>query len=331
MTNLADKNQFIKIAEDLYDEVFFGALHRDTDNEDTNNVISRSVDIGDVVNVINKYDSHFGDNRYDINLVLDRTKAQYAKHCLKKLVYTNDINQLNISLEPDDFYTVEISNANDFKMQYQDAEDQYAKENKKRFFRKNEAEKTYSELYDEFHKHEDFLKSHVNAHFDIKFYYRKSLYTAFSNYIDKYNSIKGSTSLTFKELWDYSQFLRWAEKVVFYDNSISNYIFSDSKMDTKTSRLFSVQKDNLMIIFELSQVKDDFRRNQTIDEIKIEVKEEFGKHLVSHFDVIDGDCYYSDDSDLYLMNTINMCLINAVTKSFKDIISRIIRKSFINI
>ena len=152
---------------------------------------------------------------------------------------------------------------------------------------------------------------------------------------DIIDEISKLNSIPFDDLWDYAQLLRWAEKVLFYKNDIVNYIYSDSELHSDENRNFMIQTDDYIIIFNLEKqevsVLDTFSNNEFIDVIKIEIRRKFGKELTNTFIIIDRNVKYEDDSDLYLINTINLLLREAIVTSFTQIKDMIINKSFIKL
>ena len=52
------------------------------------------------------------------------------------------------------------------------------------------------------------------------------------------------TTLSFLQLWDFCQFVRYAEKVLFFNNDIYSTIFVDSKLEDLDSRKFMVRSED---------------------------------------------------------------------------------------
>lgn len=317
MKNLSDSNQFIRIAENIYDDIIFDNGEWKNDHEDT---ISKTVPAKDIYN--------FKSSVSAINDKLREIRDSFETECIRKIPGFFDIDcGLLGKFRKGTNYTVTYTgkyNGVDFIEACEKAIREWKKVGNKKPNKKwvTLREDFTSNLYPD----EEFF-SDVPRELVLEFNYNKKLYKDCQEYLNLYNHIKESKNLSFKELYDYSQFLRWAGKAILYNNSDTNYIFSDQNLDTTMSRLLCIQKENLLIVLDLSTTRDSLS-NEYIDEIKIDVKKGYGKESEFHFVVIDQDCHYKDDSDLYLMNSINQITVKAVSKSFEEIIKSIINQTF---
>lgn len=128
-------------------------------------------------------------------------------------------------------------------------------------------------------------------------------------------------SLTFDQLWKFCQFVRYAEKVIFYKNDTNCKLYVDSKLDEKYKMKFSLNLfDDVSSIFELERIKE---RDKYLEVINITINREYGKQMMDRFVIVDRDVKYNDSSDILLMNTINRELRQSVIDTFLCIINDI--------
>lgn len=145
-------------------------------------------------------------------------------------------------------------------------------------------------------------------------------------------NITDAPSISFKNLWMFCQFVRYAEKVYFYNNDISNKLYVDSAMEDPSSRVFMInEKDKYKIVFALEkQTKPGNNANENFEVIKMVVSRFYGKKMVNQFIIVDGNIKYNDISDSYLINNINKILSKSITKVLTDI-SNLIIKDYLHI
>ena len=151
---------------------------------------------------------------------------------------------------------------------------------------------------------------------------RSEIRKEIKEFIDK----NTSEPLSFKFLWQYCQFVRWAEKTVFYKNTTDNKLFVDSAMMDLDKRNFVLSYgDDILIQFSLEKQKDPVLKYSTFDipdptedrsvyyhVIKINVVRKYGKMMNNKYTIIDSRVNYEDSSDITLMDTINKLLCEAV-------------------
>ena len=137
--------------------------------------------------------------------------------------------------------------------------------------------------------------------------------------------MEDANALPFNTLWLYCQFIRFAEKVLFRNNNPKNSLYVDSDMKDYEERRFQLSGDNFTAIFILSRKNIDGKTSKIID---LTIKRTFGKEMVNQFIIVDSEVKYNDDSDIYLMNTINQILKNEVATSFYHIINNIFSKVY---
>ena len=119
----------------------------------------------------------------------------------------------------------------------------------------------------------------------------------------------------------FCQFVRYAEKVIFYKNDTNCKLYVDSKLDEKYKMKFSLNLfDDVSSIFELERIKE---RDKYLEVINITINREYGKQMMDRFVIVDRDVKYNDSSDILLMNTINRELRQSVIDTFLCIINDI--------
>ena len=131
--------------------------------------------------------------------------------------------------------------------------------------------------------------------------------------------------LSFKSLWNFVQFVRYAEKTIFYKNIPENSLYVDSDLNEVSSRMFKISSDNYDIKFKLEKVKDDVN-NKKYSIINIHVQRLYGKKMQNIFTIVDKDVDFQDISDLYLMNTLNIILYKEMMFEIRSIFSKLLRE-----
>lgn len=165
-----------------------------------------------------------------------------------------------------------------------------------------------------------------------------SLYINIQDFISDTLHENSDTPLSFRTIWEFCDFVRWAEKALFYDNSLSNRVIVDSVMgagiindDPKIIVFQSVLSSTVTIRLELTKKKIiqqsvldlDNAKDNTSHIITIEVVRHFGKSMKSKYVVVDENVNYKDLSDIYLMNTINKIVKECIINVFREIIFQI--------
>lgn len=153
----------------------------------------------------------------------------------------------------------------------------------------------------------------------------------------KYNDIKkqidykiayinSEDSVSFFILWQFCQFIRWCDKVFFFQNTETDYIVVDSDIYSTEERNFVIQnKPNYIIYFKLSinTINGKFDTKNSIKVIELKIDRLYGKKLSTKFIIVDSKVEYRDDSDLYLINSINAilkkCITNRLTEAYKQL------------
>ena len=124
--------------------------------------------------------------------------------------------------------------------------------------------------------------------------------------------------LYFNNLWQFCQFIRWAEKVVFYRNEAINRLYVDSAIDDVDCRLIVYSEEDIQIKIKMEKVPNPAYIPNTLSDIlsmnknvqqyfksmKIVVERNYGKEMTNKFTIIDNDTEFDDFSDKMLYETI---------------------------
>ena len=147
------------------------------------------------------------------------------------------------------------------------------------------------------------------------------------------------TPVQFNIIWEFCQFVRWAEKAVFYENDLNNRVIVDSGMtagitnndprvivfqsqSTSTTIKLELKKEKLLqtredSVFDLNTMETVPNRSHIIT---LEVIRNFGKKMKSKYIIVDGQVKYNDLSDIYLMNTVNRIIKDGIVDVFREIL-----------
>lgn len=136
--------------------------------------------------------------------------------------------------------------------------------------------------------------------------------------------------ISFENLCNFCDFIRVAEKIVFYKNTADMTLFVDSAVSDKEKKLVLHDKD-VTISLQLHQEDIGLNRNSIFGSkednkaniIRINVDRAYGKNLQNKFFVVDTIAEYNDDSDVFLINSINILLKRHIKETFLYIIHKI--------
>ena len=152
-----------------------------------------------------------------------------------------------------------------------------------------------------------------------------------------YNSLV-INPLIFSNMWQFCQFIRWAEKVVFYKNITERKIYVDSAIDDYDCRLLIYSEEDFQVKFKLEKVNNPAYTPNTLSDIlfiksdtpqyfksmKIVVERKYGKCMTNHFTIIDDNKDFEKDMSNYLLyktidRKISVEMINII-KEIYDLI-----------
>ncbi len=140
--------------------------------------------------------------------------------------------------------------------------------------------------------------------------------------------------LSFVMLWEYSEFIRWCEKMFLYENNPSQTIYSDTPIDSIDTRTLVINKIGFSIIINLkmSQRADfDNKSDKLIfHEIEeINIKRNYGKELMNKFRIIDDNVKFNDESDKLLLDLVTEIIFDDIGDNFLSIIKNIDSSVFV--
>ena len=132
--------------------------------------------------------------------------------------------------------------------------------------------------------------------------------------------------LSFNSLWQFLQFVRYAEKAIFYINDPDSCaLYVDSDINEVKLRLFKITTTESEIKFKLERVKDEVN-DKRYSIITIHVERFHGKKMQNIFTIVDQDVDFQDISDLYLMNTLNIILYKNMMEVIRNIFDKLLEE-----
>ena len=152
-------------------------------------------------------------------------------------------------------------------------------------------------------------------------------------------------NISFSILWKYCQFIRWVEKTCFYKNDLTKTVICDSPMysdgTSEDERKLIIQSSDVIIKLSLKKTRNDqspsiLDINNTnaysiyFKIINIDIKRKYGKMLNNKFTVVDGQTTIRDNSDEYLIRTVNKIVKDSIINHFLSIMSFIQNKLYLD-
>lgn len=125
---------------------------------------------------------------------------------------------------------------------------------------------------------------------------------------------------SFEQMWYFAQFVRYAEKTVFYNNDTDKPLFVDSALDEDHERIFVIKKDEYELRFKLQWIYDSTLK-QMIKVVNIKVSRSYGKEMTNEYVIVDGKLKLNDVSDFLLMNMINDILFDCTLDTYKQVMN----------
>lgn len=140
-------------------------------------------------------------------------------------------------------------------------------------------------------------------------------------------------------LWEYSEFIRWCEKMLLYNNDQANIIYSDASIDSIDDQTnlddrtitFNIPKYNIIASLKLSKIADF---DSTTDSLKfrkttkIVVDRKYGRGIVSKFILIDDKPKFNNDSDKMLFDIVLEVINSNIRNHYTEMIHKIINGDF---
>lgn len=130
-----------------------------------------------------------------------------------------------------------------------------------------------------------------------------------------------SKSVNFITLWQFCQFVRFAEKTLFYHNDIDTSFYIDSEMNDLSMRSFKItDSDNKTDIFCSLERKKESISDKTFSIMKLTIKRNYGKQMTNEFIIVDDFVKAKDDSDKMLIENVYFIIYKNMKECFKNII-----------
>lgn len=131
--------------------------------------------------------------------------------------------------------------------------------------------------------------------------------------------------VNFFSLWQFCQFVRFAEKVFFYRNDPDKRLYVDSDMNNLSKRAFKITKkdEQVEIYCNLEKVEDPIN-HKNISVIRLKVQRMFGKQMVNEFTIVDDYVKSKDSSDSLLIDNVFNMIAEEIKYSFECIMNRAI-------
>ena len=178
------------------------------------------------------------------------------------------------------------------------------------------------EYYSEYNK--PFKKKHIINEYDKQVFIKKTIMKELEEFIDEECSMDDIVS--FSSLWQFCQFVRYAEKVVFYKNALDRHFYVDSDMLDVKERLFVIEQKNLdsTYKFKLEKVVDSITKEEC-KVITLNICRHYGKEMSNIFTIVNEDIKINDQSDQYLITTINLILEKTIKNVLRDCVEQLVR------
>jgi hypothetical protein len=145
---------------------------------------------------------------------------------------------------------------------------------------------------------------------------KKRIKEAYDRCYDLINYIRNlRNTLSWQEMWEFTEFIKIVEKAYFYQNVQKSGICCDNFSNQKRDLFFdySDKKVYIKITMIAAYAADDGMHNK----LDIEVYRDYGKKEKSTFHVDNGNTDFKTDSDFMLANTVNAYVQNRIADLFE--------------
>lgn len=178
----------------------------------------------------------------------------------------------------------------------------------KKGFKKIKTEKVWSSA--------DYIVDEVKK--EIEEFLNKDFKPALSEIIYK-DPPKINQVRDFDQMWEFCQFVKYAEKCIFYVNDANNSFYVDSDMLSEDSATFTLYNpDKYRIKFKL-ELKHDSVTNTDLRIIIVEAERFYGRKMSNKFTIVNESVQFNDIADSLLIDVINSLLYDATYNTFLDI------------
>lgn len=135
--------------------------------------------------------------------------------------------------------------------------------------------------------------------------------------------------LGFSSLWQFAQFVKYAEKTIFYPNKSNNSLYVSTDMNEVKNRIIILNTD-AKIKLKLEKANDPIN-DKIYNIINLSIERDLDDKTKNIFTIVDADVKLEDCSDLYLINSVNHDLYNCVINTFMEIFKKLIIRQNIGV
>lgn len=129
--------------------------------------------------------------------------------------------------------------------------------------------------------------------------------------------------MKFFDLWEFCQFVKFAEKAFFYYNDPSKLFYVDSNIDEYNKRKFVIkdEENKYQLLFSLEKINcpENNFDSQPLEVIQLYVNRNYGRKMTNEFTIVNTEVKYNDDADIYLIDNINRIIYKRISDVFDEI------------
>lgn len=133
-----------------------------------------------------------------------------------------------------------------------------------------------------------------------------------------------SSGMKFNDLWEFCQFVKFAEKIIFYVNDPKKQFYVDSNIDDLSKRQFVITDfyNTYQLLFKLEKAENSVN-NDILKVIRLSISRNYGRKMVNEFVIVNSSVKYNDESDMFLIEEVNKILYKNLNTVFWNIINMI--------
>ena len=140
--------------------------------------------------------------------------------------------------------------------------------------------------------------------------------------------------MSFYDLWEFCQFVKFAEKSFFYYNDPSKLFYVDSNIDDYNKRKFVIKDENetyqLLFSLEIEKNPNEGFVLEPLKIIRLSIIRNYGRKMSNEFIIVNSEVKYNDDADIYLIDNINRIIYERISFVFDEIKDSILVRSNYN-
>lgn len=131
--------------------------------------------------------------------------------------------------------------------------------------------------------------------------------------------------ISFNTLWNFSQFIRFSEKCLFYNNNQSKPLFVDSDLYSEKEHRMYIPSEEFDIYVKLTKIKDDVL-DREICSVNIKIIHKDGKKMTNEFIIVNDLPKLDDDSNVILLCNIKTILKDIFITTLEEIVNNLKEK-----